>query len=76
MVLKYVMNSFDYSIKCSTQFLDQMKDIQIANNNLISLDVTALYTSVEANLPNPCASPLILIFQNITILKVGVLMIP
>lgn len=70
------MNPFDYSIKYSTQFLDQMKDIQIANNNLISLDFTALYTSVEANLPNSCPSPLILIFQNITILKVEVLMTP
>ncbi|CAH8658977.1 unnamed protein product [Schistosoma guineensis] len=59
-ILRHLVDSANHSVKSPTQFLDQIKDIQINNDELmISFDVTALFTSIEPQLAKilyPCCS--------------------
>uniref|UniRef100_A0A095A8P9 Uncharacterized protein n=1 Tax=Schistosoma haematobium TaxID=6185 RepID=A0A095A8P9_SCHHA len=58
---------FSQTIKSPTQFLDQIRDIQINNDELmISFDVTALFTSIEPQLAKETISLLLNNDTNLT----------
>ncbi|CAH8592007.1 unnamed protein product [Schistosoma bovis] len=66
-ILRHLVDSAKHSIKSPTQFLDQIKDIQINNDELmISFDVTALFTSTEPQLAKETISLLLKNDTNLT----------
>ncbi|CAH8600980.1 unnamed protein product [Schistosoma rodhaini] len=67
-ILKHLVDSSNHSIKSATQFLDQIRNIQINDDELmISFDVTALFTSIEPNLAKETLSLLLTNDENLYI---------